>query len=125
MENPIIKNVGQIAVPVKDMERAIDFYQNTLGLDMLFSTGNLSFFNCGELRILLSLPEIEEFSKASSVIYFTVDDIRDAFEAYKENNVQFTDEPHIVGKIGDVESWMVFFKDTEDNVLALMSEVEQ
>lgn len=124
MEAKIIQKVGQIGVPVKDLNRALKFYIDKLGLSLLFNTDRLAFFNCDGLRILLSLPETEEFNHPSSVIYFQVSDIKESFEQLLNKEVTFIDEPHVVGKMGNTEIWMAFFKDTEDNIHALMSEVE-
>jgi len=123
METILVQKVGQIGVPVKDLNRALDFYKEKLGLTLLFNTDRLAFFKCDELRIMLTLPESEEFSKSSSVIYFQVNNIRDSYEDLLSKEVIFIDEPHVVAKVGQIETWMAFFKDTEENIHALMSEV--
>lgn len=119
----MIQKVGQIGVPVKALDKAIHFYQEILGLSLLFSTESMAFFECNGLRLLLSLPE-EEFAHSSSVIYFQVENIRKTYEDLVSKEVTFTDEPHVVATMGQTETWMVFFKDTEDNTHALMSEVQ-
>ncbi|MDN4606707.1 VOC family protein [Sporosarcina sp. F6_3S_P_2] len=118
-----IKKIGQIGVPAKDIERATAFYKDKLGLQLLFNTDTMAFFDCDGVRLLVSLPEKEEFAHASSVLYFQVEDIQQAYENYKEKGIVFIDEPHIVAKMGQTETWMVFFNDTEDNMHGLMSEV--
>jgi methylmalonyl-CoA/ethylmalonyl-CoA epimerase len=118
-----IQKVGQIGVPVKDLERAIHFYKEQLGLPLLFNTNNMAFFECNGLRLLLSLPEKEEFAHSSSVVYFQVKDIKEAYNELIAKGVPFVDEPHIVAKMGQTETWMTFFRDTEDNLHAFMSEV--
>ncbi|CAG9620019.1 VOC family protein [Sutcliffiella rhizosphaerae] len=119
-----IHKIGQIGVPVKDIDRATLFYKKTLELSHLFSSGSMAFFECGNSRILLSVPENEEYEYASSVIYFQVKDIHQSYESLKEKHVYMLDKPHLVTKIGDTETWMVFFKDSEGNTLALMSECQ-
>jgi methylmalonyl-CoA/ethylmalonyl-CoA epimerase len=119
-----LKRIGQIGVPVKDINRAVSFYQEILGLTLLFDTETMAFFDCNGVRLMLSLPEKEQFTSASSVLYFSVDDITASYNQLKEKGVSFTDEPHVVAKMGSTETWMVFFNDTEDNTHALMSEVE-
>ncbi|MEC5424061.1 VOC family protein [Virgibacillus sp. C22-A2] len=118
-----IQKIGQIGVPVKDVERAIHFYRDLLGLKLLFNTDNMAFFQCNDIRLLLSLPEKEEFAKTSSVIYFQVDNIEESYDDLNQKGVPFTGEPHRIAKIKETETWMAFFKDSEDNTLALMSEV--
>ncbi len=120
----MIQKVGQIGVPVKDLNRALDFYKEKLGLSLLFNTDSMAFFECNGFRLMLTLPEKEEFNHPSSVIYFHVNDIKDAYEKLVGKEVTFIDEPHVVAKMGQTETWMVFFKDTENNTHALMSEVQ-
>ncbi|WP_226086271.1 VOC family protein [Mesobacillus sp. S13] len=120
--NPIQK-VGQIGIPVKNIERATAFYQEELGLPLLFNTDTMAFFDCEGVRLLLTLPENEQFAHPSSVIYFQVADIKEKYEELLSNGVQFIGQPHVVAKVGDTETWMVFFKDSEENTHAFMSEV--
>ena len=119
----MIQKVGQIGIPVKDMERAIAFYKEGLGLPLLFNTDTMAFFECNGQRLLLSLPEQEQYAHASSVLYFNVEHIHSAAEQLRAKNIQLIGEPHVVAKMGSVETWMVFFDDTEGNMHALMFEV--
>jgi methylmalonyl-CoA/ethylmalonyl-CoA epimerase len=119
-----IQKVGQIAVPVKDFDRGVQFYKEILNLPLLFNTGNLAFFDCNGVRLLLSINENEQFPDRSSVLYFQVEDIKQSYEELLEKGVTFIDEPHFIAKIGNTETWMSFFNDTEGNIHALMSEVE-
>ncbi|MGD6804564.1 VOC family protein [Rossellomorea aquimaris] len=123
MKSNTIQKIGQIGVPVQDIDRALEFYKEKLGLSLLYNTDSMAFLQCSGMRIMLTLPEKEEFAQASSVIYFEVNDIKASWEQLKEKGVAFTDEPHIVAKMGQTETWMTFFKDTENNTHALMSEV--
>jgi methylmalonyl-CoA/ethylmalonyl-CoA epimerase len=124
LTKPTLNSIGQIAVPVKDFNRAVSFYEESLELPLLFNTGNLAFFDCDGVRLLLSLPETEQFANASSVLYFNVDDINESFEKLKVKGVSFIDEPHLVAKMDSTETWMAFFNDTEGNTHALMSEFQ-
>lgn len=124
MENSVIQKIGQIGVPIKNVDRAIEFYKEVLELPLLFNTENIAFFECNGQRLLLSLPEKDEFANSSSVIYFQVEDIKKSVEQLIEKGVSFIDQPHIIAKMGNTETWMTFFKDTEGNTHALMSEVQ-
>lgn len=119
-----IQKVAQIGIPVKNLENAVSFYKDFLKLPFLFGTNSMAFFDCHGTRLLLSLPEKEEFAHPSSVIYFHVENIKKAHEELTEKGVYFIDEPHMVAKVQQNETWMTFFKDTEGNTHALMSEVE-
>lgn len=119
-----IEKVGQINIPVQDVERALVFYRDTLGLQFLFRAGNLLFFDCGGVRLLVDKPEEERFGQHSSVLYFTVSDIQKSFAELKSRGVEIVGEPHMIARLADREVWMAFFSDPDKNIHALMSEVK-
>jgi catechol 2,3-dioxygenase-like lactoylglutathione lyase family enzyme len=118
-----ITQIGQIAINVHDTNRAVEFYRNKLGLKHLFSAGHLAFFDCGGVRLMLSPPEKPEFDHPSSILYFKVDDIQSAYACLVEKNVQTEDKPHVVARMPDHDLWLSAFRDTEGNLMCLMSEV--
>ncbi|WP_422124624.1 VOC family protein [Planococcus sp. X10-3] len=122
MTSTTIQKINQIGVPVKDLARASEFYETQLELPMLFKTDTMAFFDCNGLRLMLSLPEKEEFAHASSILYFDVADIQQAYAEFQSRGVQFSGPPHCVVKNGPAETWMAFFHDTEGNTHALTSE---
>lgn len=117
-----LAQIGQIAVNVHDLERAIAFYRDRLGMKHLFTVPKMAFFECGGIRLMLGLPEKPEFDHPSSIIYFKVDDIQIAFRTLSQRGVSFEGEPHLVAKMPTHDLWMAFFRDSENNLFALMSE---
>ncbi len=115
--------IGQIAVVVQDVPRAVAFYRNTLGLPFLFEAPGLAFFDCGGVRLMLSQAPRPDLDHAASILYYFVPDIRAAFEELRRRGVAFEDEPHLIARMPDHELWLAEFRDSEGNVLALMSEV--
>ena len=123
---PGITRLGQIQLRASDVERASDFYEKVLGLKLLFKAPpGLAFFDCGGVRLMLDRPEKSEFDHASSILYFAVPDIQAAHATLKDKGVRFEDEPHRIARMPDHDLWMTFFRDSENNVLALMSEVKR
>ncbi len=118
-----ITNLGQIAINVHDTDRAIAFYRDVLGLPLLFTVGHLAFFDCGGVRLMLTHPEKPEFDHPGSILYFKVLDITSAHRQMLAAGVHFEDEPHFIAKMPTHDLWMGFFRDPEQNLLALMSEV--
>jgi methylmalonyl-CoA/ethylmalonyl-CoA epimerase len=119
-----ITRLGQIAVNAKDVERAAGFYSDKLGLKLLFKAPpGLAFFDCDGVRLMLQRAEKPEFDHPSSILYFAVPDIQAAYGKLKENGVRFEDEPHLIARMPAHDLWMTFFRDSEGNLLALMSEV--
>jgi catechol 2,3-dioxygenase-like lactoylglutathione lyase family enzyme len=115
--------IKQIAVPIKDLERALAFYRDSLGMKMLFRVPNLVFFDAGGIRLMLSVPEKPEFDHPSSIIYFSVPEIQSAFKELSGKGVKFEGAPHMIAKLPTCEVWMAFFRDTENNLMAVTSEV--
>jgi len=116
------QRIGQIAVLVQDVERATAFYRDVLGLRFLFAAPpGLAFFECGGVRLMLSRPEGE--SGGTSTIYYVVPDLRAAYDALSARGATFIDEPHLIARMPDHDLWMCSLRDSEANVLALMSEV--
>src|SRR6266508_499597 len=116
--------IEQIAVNAHDIERAVEFYRDKLGIKHLFSVPpNLAFFDCEGIRLMLSLPAKPEFDHASSIIYFKVDDILVAYSTLSERGVQFEEKPVFVADMVTYDLWLASFRDSENNLLALMGHV--
>ena len=120
-----LSQIGQIAINVENTDRATRFYRDVLGMKYLFSAGTLSFFDCGGVRLMLTIPETAEIRQHSSVLYFKVDDINAVYQNLLAQNVSFEGKPHLIARMPDHELWMAFFRDSENNLLALMSEVRK
>jgi catechol 2,3-dioxygenase-like lactoylglutathione lyase family enzyme len=117
----MLGTIGQISMRATDIDRATAFYRDTLGLPLLFRAGTMSFFDCGGIRLMLSLPE-PDFDHPGSVVYFKVDDIQAVHTALSARGVTFLGDPHIIARLPDHELWMSFLRDSEGNTLALMHE---
>lgn len=119
-----LSTIGQIAVNAHDLERATNFYRDSLGMKHLFTVPpQMAFFDCAGVRLMLSLPEKPEFDHPSSILYFKVDNIQQATETLTDRGVQFEAQPVFVANMGSYDLWMAAFRDSENNLLALMSEV--
>lgn len=114
--------IGQIARVVHNLEAAVDFYRNALGMKVMFQAPGLAFFDCAGVRLMLTMPS-PDFDQPNSVLYFRVDDLHAAHDALRARGVHIERGPHLVARLPDHELWMVFFRDNEDEMLALMSEV--
>jgi methylmalonyl-CoA/ethylmalonyl-CoA epimerase len=115
--------IGQIALHVSDADRAERFYRNTLGLTALFRFGNLAFFDCAGVRLMLEGGhEPRGPGHAAFCIYFPVVGIEGEVARLKSAGVYFEREPQMIAKMPDHELWMAFFRDPDNNLLALMEE---
>lgn len=130
MTNPVaqpafsgLSAIGQIAITVRDLKQATAFYRDTLGMKLLFEVSNMSFFDCGGVRLMMSTAEKPEFDHPASILYFRVPDIQAAYDTLVLRGVRFEDKPHLVARMPDHELWMTFLRDMDNNLFALMSEV--
>ena len=117
------QRIAQVAINVHDLDRAVRFYRDVLGLEFLFQVPKLAFFNCGGVRLMLGLPESERFDHPASVLYYDVPDIQAATHILKERGAGFESDPHVIADLGDRVLWLAFLTDSEGNPVGLMSEV--
>jgi len=116
----------QISMNAHDIRRATAFYRDQLRVPFLFEVPpKMAFFDCGGVRLMLSLPENAQYDHPGSILYFRVADIQEAHAALVARGVPFVTEPHLIARMPDYELWLADFKDSEGNTLALMAEVRQ
>ena len=122
-KNVSLGSIGQISVSVHNLERAAVFYKEKLGLKHLFSVpSRMAFFDCGGIRLMLAIPERPDVDHPSSILYFKVPDIEAAHRVLVSKGVHFETEPMLVAPMATHDLWLAEFRDSENNVLALMSE---
>ena len=117
-----ITGILQIAISVKEIDRATAFYRDILGLRLLMNAPNMAFFDCGGVRLYLASGEGAEQHGASSHIYFRSNDVAGLSAALKEKAVSIHREPHLIARMPDHDLWLMWIRDTEGNLLGAMEE---
>lgn len=119
----LFHSIGQVHISVTDIDRAVRFYRDTLGMRFLFQVPgqSMAFFQCGEVRLYLGIPEKPEF-KTNTIHYYRVDSIDEAYRELQGRGVEFSDRPHAVHRDDKHELWLCLFKDPDGNHLSLMEE---
>jgi len=122
-----VTRIGQIAMTVGDLPRAVAFYRDVLGMRFLFEAPPaMAFFDCGGVRLMLSLPEQAgpaAGQQFGAILYYAVDDIQEAAAALEARGVRFEQAPHVVARLPHADLWMAFLRDADGHLLAIMSEV--
>ena len=120
-----LNQIGQIALHADDLDRAVAFYRDTLGMRFLFQVPpGLAFFDCGGIRLMIDgIKERESPERFNTLIYYKVADLPAVYEELSSSGVVFESKPHLIAKMPDHELWMAFLRDTEKNLIGLMSEV--
>jgi methylmalonyl-CoA/ethylmalonyl-CoA epimerase len=113
--------IAQVALTVHDIPRAAAFYRDTLGVPFLFEAPGMAFFQAGDVRLMLGLPE-KKTADSSSIVYFKVEDMNAAYQTLADRGVAFTHSPRIVHRGETTDVWLAHFQDPDHNELALMSE---
>ena len=119
-----ITGIGQIAINCHDLKRATEFYRDKLGMRLLYEFPGLAFFDCGGVRLMLAEPEKKELDHPASIIYYRVGDIQQASRTLIDKGVELEHEPRVIAKMPDHDLWMFFVRDSEGNLVGLMSEVK-
>jgi catechol 2,3-dioxygenase-like lactoylglutathione lyase family enzyme len=117
-----LHQIGQIRIQVTDVDRAVGFYRDALGMSFLYAFPGMAFFDVDGVRLMLVEPEGRAFGGVSA-IYYRVDDIGAAVKTLESRGATFDDQPHVVHRDPAYDLWMAFFRDPDGNILALMSEV--
>jgi methylmalonyl-CoA/ethylmalonyl-CoA epimerase len=121
-----LDQIGQISVNVQDINRAIAFYQEKQGMKHLFTVPDrMAFFDCDGIRLMLAIPERPDLDHPSSILYFKVPDIEEACDVLTERGVHFETKPALVASLAAHDLWLAEFRDSENNVLALMCEMRK
>ena len=119
-----MNQIGQISISVTDIDRAVNFYRDILGIPFLFQVSGgqpMAFFDCNGIRLYINQPENPQHT-STSVIYFKVDSTHETVAKLKTHDVKIESDPHIIHQTGNYTLWMAFFKDPDGNLMAVMSE---
>ena len=115
--------IGQIAITVSDVGKALAYYRDVLGLKFLFSPNpNLAFLTAGSIRIMLSTPQGSGAVGANSILYFKVTDIETTYTAIVARGGISERAPQLTARLPDHELWIGFLRDPDGNLIGLMEE---
>jgi len=115
--------LGQVALTVSNVDAALGFYRDALGLPFLFAAGpELAFLQMGSVRLMLSTPEGHGAVGANSVLYFRVDALAERYSELLARGARAESAPHLVARMPDHELWMGFVRDPDGNLVGLMEE---
>ena len=118
-----LADIGQIAITVENIDTALPFYRDVLGLAFLFRPApTLAFLAAGTVRIMLSTPQGAGTVGGNSVLYFKVNDIEMAYAAIVKRGATEADAPHLIAKMPDHDLWMAFVRDPDGNLVGMMEE---
>lgn len=122
-ETPGISGLAQVAVSVTDLDRAVTFYRDVIGLSLLFTAPpGLAFFQCGPTRLMLSTQDGDS-SGSHPILYYAVPDIHAAAAAIEARGAAIRESAKMIAKLGTTEVWLAITMDPDGHPVGLMSEV--
>jgi catechol 2,3-dioxygenase-like lactoylglutathione lyase family enzyme len=120
---PAISGIRQIAVTVSDVDKALGFYRDVLGLEFLFApNADLAFVQAGGIRIMLSTPQGAGAVGANSILYFAVEHIEETFNDFVANGAEQERAPALAAQMPDHELWIGFLRDPDGNLVGVLEE---
>jgi predicted enzyme related to lactoylglutathione lyase len=111
----------QILIPVSDVDKAAAFYEDVLGLPLLFRFPGNAFFDAHGVRLYLAQPSEPGYNGPVS-LYFRVDDVTAAFEQLVARGATVREEPEIAHRDASYDLWLAFVSDLDGNNIGLMRE---
>jgi predicted enzyme related to lactoylglutathione lyase len=117
-----LTGILQVAITVKEIDRATAFYRDALGLPVLMTAPNMAFFNCNGIRLYLSSGQVSEQNGAQSFLYFRTLDINAFLADARAKNITIHQEPSVIAHMPDHDLWLMWIKDSEGNLLGIMEE---
>jgi predicted enzyme related to lactoylglutathione lyase len=118
-----LSTIRQISITVSDVDRALGFYRDVLGLSFLFSPGpNLAFLDADGIRLMLSTPQGAGEVGKNSILYFSVSDIASVHASFLERGATNERAPALAAQMPDHELWTGFLRDPDGNLVGLIEE---
>ena len=119
------RSVVQLALPTSDLARARRFYGEVLGLQFLFETNGMLFFQLGNTRLMVgSNAEGDLAPRDGSAIYFDAPDLPELSRVLEQQGLVFEGPAETLQRTEAGNLQLRFFRDPDGNLLALMGVVK-
>ncbi len=116
-----LKSIGQILVPVSDVDRSVAFYEEVLGLPVLMRFPGIAFMDAAGIRVYLAtVPQADYQGRAT--IYFWVDDVTATQARLVKRGASSREGPSIAFAGPDHDFWLAFVSDPDGNNIGLIRE---
>ena len=112
----MIKRIWDVTLTVSNLKKAVDFYENILGLQKKYEFKDYAGFDCGGVEIgLKTWGKLDKPRQGEPCINFIVDNVDESYRILKGKSVEFLEEP----KDTQWGSRMAVFSDPDGNVMQI------
>jgi catechol 2,3-dioxygenase-like lactoylglutathione lyase family enzyme len=115
----------QVGLSVRDLDRARDFYRDVLGLQLLFETNGMLFFQLAGLRLMVGLAFDAAKPIGGSILYFDAPDFEAVVSSLERKGVIFLNDAQVLQRTDTHELKLRSFFDPDGNGLALLGLVQR
>ncbi|HXJ68203.1 MAG TPA: VOC family protein [Verrucomicrobiae bacterium] len=112
------RKLVQVALTTRDPERSKQFYRDVLGLTLLFEVPNMTFYQLGDVRLMVG--DEASMTPGGSVLYIDAPDIDTLGGVLEQRGVRFLGPAAVVQRTDKGELKLREFRDPDGNALALM-----
>ena len=120
----LLKSIGQILVPVSDVDRAVDFYEAVLGLPVQMRFPGIAFMDAAGIRLYLAVVPQADF-QGRATIYFWVDDVSGTLDVLESRGATVRERARVVHEDAAHDLWMAFVTDPDGNQIGIMREARK
>jgi catechol 2,3-dioxygenase-like lactoylglutathione lyase family enzyme len=118
MSSKLISGTDFLTIPAKDIDAAVDFYENVLGLERSKQWGSMPAFEFETGNLTIAVMQSDafgiEFQANNHPLEFHVDDFEGARAELESRGVEFKGDTLDSGVC-----WQAFFEDPSGNTLAI------
>jgi len=114
-----LKSIGQILVPVSDVDASVAFYQDVLGLTVLMRFPGIAFMDAAGIRLYLARVPQKDY-QGRATIYFWVDDVTGTQARLAERGAVAKEPPSVAWEAPDYDFWLAFVADPDGNNIGLI-----
>lgn len=115
-----LSKITQIALTTRDLEKAVAFYRDVLGLKLMFEVSGMAFFDAGGTSLMLGQAQLDKPLQNNAYVYFDAGDWSATEAALVSRGLKFDRPADIVQRAEGKEHAIRFFKDPDGNALAIM-----
>ena len=109
----MLRKIDRILLRVPQLEGAVSFYRDVIGLSLVRHAGNIASFRFGEQDTELVLHDDPDLP--TDAVYYLVDDVRDLYRRREALRLKFSGPPVQVSR-----GFRAAAKDPFGNVLLLL-----
>ena len=120
-----LKAIGQIILPVKDLDRSSAFYKGVLGMKVKYTVpGEFVFLDGGGVELALREMEGDTVPDLTEVV-FQADNVLATYEALKSRGVTFRYPPRAITSSPTAELFATDFRDPDGHVLSITGWIQK